>query len=239
MTEENKEQKILKKKKYKLLIVDDSSVFRHMFVKLLASDEIETESAVDPIEAIEMMNKEMPSCILSDFEMPNMSGLQFCKYIKSNPKFQDIPFLILSMVDTDGNIIECLEAGADDYLVKGTNKNIIEQKIKLMIEIYESRKIRVQQERLKTYTATVISLNHEWNNTLSIMYPLLEKLELDEKALAQLGEGSIKNLTKFKLNLIRIETLVKSFQDIKNINFETYISGDNNGEQMLKNALKD
>ena len=72
------------KEKPKILIVDDISINVELMQDIIESEGYEPLCALSVQEALDIMNETMPQLILSDFSMPGMNGLEFCKLLKSN-----------------------------------------------------------------------------------------------------------------------------------------------------------
>ncbi len=110
-------EKILSQKK-KILTVDDSSMIRKILYKALTEHGYDVIQAEDGKLGLQKLEEERPDLIISDVEMPNMDGYEFCKAVKSNPKFADIPIIISSTLSSGFFIDRGFDAGADDYLPK-------------------------------------------------------------------------------------------------------------------------
>lgn len=201
-------------KKPCVIIVDDSSAIRALFSGALSELNYQIMTFSNPKSALEYIETNEVDCILSDFEMPEMNGLEFCKIVKNSSK-RIIPFIVLSMHDSDKTILECLHAGADDFLIKRTNPEIILSKVKLMVEIHLYRENSLKIERLKTFKATVVSLNHEWKNLASFVLPNIEKME-------KLEQNNNLDLKKIKNSFLRTIELIDKFGSIDDIKFEDY-----------------
>ena len=74
-----------------------------------------------------------PDLIISDSMIPEISGSELCKKIKSNPQYQDIPFIFLTAKTSQEEILDGYVAGADDYIVKPFNMQILILKCKNML----------------------------------------------------------------------------------------------------------
>jgi signal transduction histidine kinase/ligand-binding sensor domain-containing protein/DNA-binding response OmpR family regulator len=98
------------------------------------------------LEAYEMAIEHNPELIISDIMMPEMDGITLCSKIKSNDETSHIPFLILTAKTSDQQQLESYETGADDYIIKPFNFNILEAKIKNFIH---ARKNRIQNFKSK------------------------------------------------------------------------------------------
>ena len=77
----------------KVLVVDDSRVIRRLLVELLEISGLETCSASDGWEAIEVFQREQPDLLISDLHMPKMNGFELTRKVRA---FSDVPILILT-----------------------------------------------------------------------------------------------------------------------------------------------
>nr|WP_321398282.1 response regulator [uncultured Desulfobacter sp.] len=113
-------------KKAKVLIVDDSRSALFAVKALLSPAGIHTVTASDGFQGQEALRSEPFDLVITDVDMPNMSGLDFCQWIKSNPETAHIPVIVLSSLDTDIDIENGFKVGADAYVPKRlANKELI------------------------------------------------------------------------------------------------------------------
>lgn len=130
------EQEKREKDSPKILIVDDIS----MNVKIL--ENIVLEMGCDPLcalsvqEAMDIMDKVMPQLILSDYTMPGMNGLEFCKLLKSNPVTREIPVIFITVADSAEERKQAYEAGVVDFIHKPFEKQEVELRIKNQLAAY-------------------------------------------------------------------------------------------------------
>ena len=122
------------KVKKKVLIVDDKQTIAKI-IQVYISDMFDCIYFDDPIKSIAWLQEgNIPDLIISDINMPNMSGVEFLDYIKKNDLFKAIPFVILSGEDSTTQKIELLEKGADDYISKPFNPMELKVRLKKIIE---------------------------------------------------------------------------------------------------------
>ena len=113
-----------------LLLVDDESIMRRVYSIALTKLGFNVLTANNGFEAIVEAEDKSPDLILMDIEMPEMDGIDAVRRIKANPATKHIPILMLTAHSSKEIILECLEAGAVDYLVKADAKmNQIQGKI--------------------------------------------------------------------------------------------------------------
>jgi YesN/AraC family two-component response regulator len=145
----------------KLLIVEDNQDLR----KLLGSRLKELYTileAKDGVEGLEIALREIPDMILSDVMMPRMDGIEMSKKIKSDIRTSHIPLIILSAKTGEESKLDGLMAGADDYITKPFNQEILQIKIFNLIETRKrNQAIFDQQIRIEPSKITVNSLDEQ------------------------------------------------------------------------------
>jgi len=102
----------------KILIVDDVSINVEMLHDIIEAEGYEALCALNVQEALDIMDKTMPQLILSDFSMPGMNGLEFCKLLKRNPRTRNIPFIFITVANSRDEKKRAFEAGAVDFISK-------------------------------------------------------------------------------------------------------------------------
>lgn len=121
------------KSSYKLLIVDDNDEIRS-YLKELFADSYEVLCANNGKLALEMATKEIPDIIISDVVMPEMDGKTFCHHIKNETLTQHIPLILLTTEATVDNQIDGINYGADDYVTKPFNEQILRAKVATLLK---------------------------------------------------------------------------------------------------------
>jgi CheY-like chemotaxis protein len=105
-------------KKTNVLVMDDSMTDIMIIKKLLANTEFRVISSNSVVDTFTILHKEKIHLILLDVNMPEGSGVDVCKNIKKTPYTKAIPIIMISGKPTEATVIESLEAGARDFLVK-------------------------------------------------------------------------------------------------------------------------
>ena len=110
------------------LVVDDSKVVRMVARKILESLDFDIVEAADGKEALDACVKAMPDAILLDWNMPVMSGIEFLRALRKTAGGGD-PVVVFCTTENDISYIqEAIQAGANEYIMKPFDSEIIESK---------------------------------------------------------------------------------------------------------------
>jgi signal transduction histidine kinase/CheY-like chemotaxis protein/ligand-binding sensor domain-containing protein len=126
------ENEIQASKEMKVLIVEDNDDLL-IFLKSTLSSDFKISTAVDGEKAWELILKQIPDLVVSDIMMPNMDGFELCKLMKSTYETSHIPIVLLTALSEKAEQLRGLGLGADDYLTKPFDINILLQRIKSII----------------------------------------------------------------------------------------------------------
>jgi two-component system chemotaxis response regulator CheY len=110
------------------LVVDDSRVIRKVARRILEDIGYEIAEAADGMEALAWCRAAMPDAILLDWNMPVMNGIEFLRRLRAEPA-GEAPVVVFCTVENDlAHIAEALEVGADEYIMKPFDGDIIAAK---------------------------------------------------------------------------------------------------------------
>lgn len=144
----------------RILIVDDSPVNLKIISGLLAHTH-EVLTAGDGKTAIHQATMKKPDLILLDIIMPEMDGLEVCRYLKSQAVTREIPVIFITVVSEPQDIVKAFEVGGQDYITKPFSALELCARIKTHLELQVSR------EALKAYARELEAKNKELNDTLA------------------------------------------------------------------------
>ena len=102
----------------KIVVVEDEKHIRELLAYHLEKNKYTTHAYASAEEARPVITTLAPHLIVLDLMLPKMSGLEFCKELKKNPKTKDMGILMLTAKSSKEDIIQGLELGADDYVTK-------------------------------------------------------------------------------------------------------------------------
>ena len=116
-----------------LLIVEDHKIMSHNYREKLEQQGYEVCQAFNLAEAYSFVEQKLPRCILLDIMLPDGSGLDFLRELR---KKSNVPVLILTGLDTDNDVINGFRLGADDYLPKPCNLNVLVVRAEALMRRY-------------------------------------------------------------------------------------------------------
>ena len=146
----------------KLLIVEDNADFRAYLVHEFSSD-FDVVEAGDGVEGEEMVREEWPDLVISDLMMPKRDGIAFCQRMKNDIHTSHIPFILLTAKMSDDARIESYKAGADSYISKPFNFEMLQVRVQKLIEQRETRKVTFKKNiEITPSEITTTSLDEEF-----------------------------------------------------------------------------
>lgn len=125
----------------KILLVDDNLFQLKMMERAFSDEGYLCLKAISGSEALHILNKEQPDIIVSDFEMPGMSGFDFKEQLMNHPSLKNIPFLFLTAYSDEQVMMQGLNLKAIDYIVKGTSMAVIISKVNNLLQT-----VKMQQQ---------------------------------------------------------------------------------------------
>jgi two-component system chemotaxis response regulator CheY len=116
------------------LVVDDSRAMRNILSRILAGMGFEVLQAGDGREAIQVLDLEFPriDLVLSDWNMPEMDGLQFVKTMRADSRFAAVPVVMVTTETHIDQMVTALSAGANEYIMKPFTADMVESKLRML-----------------------------------------------------------------------------------------------------------
>ena len=119
----------------KFLVVDDFSTMRRIVRNLLKELGFSNvQEAEDGVEALNKLRGEDFDFVVSDWNMPNMTGIDLLRAIRADAKLKHLPVLMVTAEAKRENIIEAAQAGASGYVVKPFTAGTLDEKLKKIFE---------------------------------------------------------------------------------------------------------
>lgn len=114
------------------LIVDDSRVVRKVARRILEELSFTCEEAEDGKFALDYVQKSMPDLIILDWNMPNMNGLEFLQSLRAMPSSKETKVVMCTTENDMSHIMQAMQNGANEYIMKPFDKEIVENKLSLI-----------------------------------------------------------------------------------------------------------
>jgi len=205
----------------RILFIDDETINLDFFDVMLSKLGFIVEKAKDGVEGLEKLKRFFPDLILLDNIMPRMSGWEFTRIVKNDPKYRDIPIVMFSALDDVKDKVEGFELGVDDYITKPFNFSEVLARIRAVLrnrELYTQ--IVVRESRLNLAEELSVDIKRNLQNFVKSVDELdaavakMEKKDGDDSCREILEKS--KNVRKHVAELeARIEKTVSEWELIK------------------------
>jgi DNA-binding response OmpR family regulator len=211
----------------KILIIDDEYINLEFFEVMLSKLGFIVEKAEDGKEGLEKVKNFLPDLILLDNIMPKMSGWELTKFLKGNPKYREIPIIMLSALDDVKDKVEGFELGVDDYITKPFNFTEVLARIRAVLRNRELfAQIMARESRLNLAEELSIDMKSNVADFVKSMDDLDETIgvlskveELDGEELAKLLDALKKKTQLVRKNIAgldaRIERTMAEWENLK------------------------
>jgi two-component system chemotaxis response regulator CheY len=116
------------------LVIDDSRVIRMVLARTLKELGFTPVEAVDGREAITVMERDGTGIdlVMVDWNMPKVNGLDFVKYVRARPQFDDVQLVMVTTETELDQMVRALEAGANEYVMKPFTAEAVQDKLRLL-----------------------------------------------------------------------------------------------------------
>lgn len=119
----------------RFLVVDDSPTMRRIVINALKTfGYTEVVEANDGQEGFEQLNNNEIDFVITDWNMPNMNGLELTKAIRSSEKYKNVPILMVTTRGLKQDIIEALKARVNNYVVKPFTPQVLKEKMDAILK---------------------------------------------------------------------------------------------------------
>ncbi|MEE8424497.1 MAG: response regulator [Elusimicrobiota bacterium] len=118
-----------------ILVVDDDAHFRETLSDAMSLKDVEVSGAPNGAEAARLLGRHKPSLILLDVQLPDVHGFNFCRKLKKDQRYRNVPVVLLSAKYTEpADRAEGLLAGADAYLSKPINLEALWEEVRYLLD---------------------------------------------------------------------------------------------------------
>jgi putative two-component system response regulator len=198
----------------KVLVIDDDQAMLDLICKVLKQRGFDLYAASDGDKGMELFKKENPSIILTDINMPEITGIEILKIIKKVSPITQV--IVFSGVGTTADVIEALRLGATDYLVKPFNIGLLIHTVSRCIERHELIIERIERKETleKKVRERTAALTNTFYETVKALGLLTEKRDpytaghQQRVALLAMGIGKKLSLTQKEIEIINVAGLL-------------------------------
>ena len=200
--------------KSKILLVDDNSDMRD-YLRRILSEHVEVEAVADGVAALSAAQARVPDLVLTDVMMPKLDGFGLLKALRTDPRTREIPIILLSACAGEEAIIEGLEAGADDYLIKPFSAQELVSRVKAHLQMAHLRGEALEQARttIRRRDELLSTVSHELNTPLVAILGWTRLLRSNLPSLLTLGKA----LDTIERNAMLQAKLVQDLLDLSRI----------------------
>jgi DNA-binding response OmpR family regulator len=140
-----------------VLIVEDDPEVRSLVEYTLGKEKFKVHTAENGKQALDLLETLTPDVITLDLMLPDIHGLECCKRLRADPRFQSVSVLMLTALDSLDDIVKGFETGADDYLVKPFQLPELVARIKALLR---RRHVSRSERMVATAGGTTVDLAH-------------------------------------------------------------------------------
>lgn len=134
----------------KVLVVDDTPDMARLMARAMEAQGYEASVARDGRSALRMAAAERPDVVLLDVMMPEMSGIEVLRHLKEDAELRAIPVILVTANSEDADVVDGLDAGAQDYLTKPFRREILAARVRSAVHIKQSHdQLRRLNEQLQ------------------------------------------------------------------------------------------
>lgn len=151
------------KRQQRIVIIDDNANDLAVTRRFLERRGYDVIPALSGEEGLRLALQVMPDAIVVDYRMPVMDGFEVARRIKTDPQLQTIPVLMLTGADSAEHIVDGLGAGADDFVTKGSDTEVLLARLRALL-------------RVKTYQDQLRRINQQMQRDLQIARRVQEAL---------------------------------------------------------------
>lgn len=159
-----------------ILLVDDDELQRTIFSDILKTTGYEVILADGGENALKLVEDFTPDLILLDIIMPRLGGIETCKVMRSFAHLKTVPILMLTAMDSDDYLIDALDAGADDFIVKKSSPRVVCARIRAHMR---TKTLHDEVERLRRdqniITESIVEINYN-NDLRAALQRVTEKI---------------------------------------------------------------
>ena len=124
-------------KRHRIVVIDDSANDLQVTRRYLERQGFAVSAVQSGEEGLSIIAKSQPDAIVVDYRMPGMDGFEVTRRVKSDAELRTIPVLMLTGADAPQTVVEGLKVGADDYVTKGADMQVLLARLNALLRVKE------------------------------------------------------------------------------------------------------
>jgi signal transduction histidine kinase len=161
-----------------VLIVDDSQADRALLRTILSRSGYTVHELAKGQQALTRARELRPHAIVLDVNLTDTDGRSVCRALKADPEVCGVPVLMLTVRDNDADVLAGLEAGADDYVAKDSDPEIVLARVRRLIQFRQLATVAVLNEHLVQVGRLLAGIVHEIRGPLAVIRGSAELMRL-------------------------------------------------------------
>lgn len=161
--------------KMRILLVDDDRATLVLLKTLLEKVGHTVVTAANGVEGLGLIEKFRPQLIITDWMMPEMSGIEFCKALRQNPAWRNIYVFIMTAQDGMDRLVEAFEAGANDYMSKPVSPKALVARLRAGQRVVQlQEEMEFDRQQLRKFADELAASNHRLRKSDVSMRAILD-----------------------------------------------------------------
>lgn len=208
-------------RKMRILIAEDDEFYVKILIKYLQKEDVEVAISNDGRKAYKKALEFKPDLVISDWMMPEMTGIELCTALRETDELDWTYFIMLTAKDDIEDLVLSFEKGADDFLTKPCNPQELLARVRTGLRLVQLQQENEQLQHVKAVNQTAITANHEINNPLQAIYMYAESMLSHQDDLPESIEKGLKQIMD---NVGRIRKVTQKLENLIQVHSKEYIS---------------
>ncbi len=209
----------------KILIIDDDKILSKATGKRLIKRGYDVTVIHQAVEGLKIAKSTDQDLVLLDIKMPDLAGTEVLRQIRQSKEKNILPVIMVTSCDDQEDVVNALSIGANDYVTKPINIDILCARIETQIEMKILAEKFAEQKELQAITAMISTFNHEINNPLMAAFGILSLANKNNNISSDV-------LDKLKKSLTRIQEIVVKVDKVAEKNGLSYASYNEYGKMV-------